>query len=463
MAKRTDELLRGAIADAKAVRETALANAKAALEEAFTPHLTSMLSARMKNETDYGDDDDLDELNDPVSGDGHGSDDGGETDVDAVEKSSFIGEAEGVDDRVDNDAAGLDSSGIATEPTSKYGTSSPKDPDADARTPSDIKNDGLEQPAGHKVSEGIFEMDDDEDEFDEDPMAPDLGMEGEPEPDMGMDMGMEGEPEHGELDAGLDLGMGDEEEEEDLDLEAVIRELEADMVDEMGDEEVPMGDEDELGDLEDEPVIEGAGSQNDAEVSDGHGPGEGGEKDAEANVASTFTSTGQPETGAISEGEEEGEDIDLEEILREIEDEESEDDIKVEVTGLRSELKEYRTAVKFLRSKLHEVNLLNAKLLFTNKLFKSYNMDVRQKMRVVENFDRATTPREAKLVYTTLAETFRGKPVTRKRSITEGLASRAGGSTKPRGKNVGNSSTPTVLAEGADLAARFKKLAGIKS
>ena len=82
-------------------------------------------------------------------------------------------------------------------------------------------------------------------------------------------------------------------------------------------------------------------------------------------------------------------------------------------------------------------------------------MNVSQKMRVVENFDRATTVREAKLVFTTLAEAFRGKPVTRKRrSIAEGLASRPVGSTKPK-------STQGVLGEGVDMAARFKKLAGI--
>ena len=133
---------------------------------------------------------------------------------------------------------------------------------------------------------------------------------------------------------------------------------------------------------------------------------------------------------------------------------------------MRGELKEYRDAVLYLRSKLNEVNLLNAKLLFTNKLFKAFNMDVSQKMRVVETFDRAATPREAKLVYTTLAETFQGKPVSRKkrgrRTVTEGIASRATGA-RTRREGTGDSSVPTVLAEGKDLAARFKKLAGIKS
>ena len=42
------EFLKEAIADAKAVKETAIANAKAALEESFTPHLKTMLSAKLE-------------------------------------------------------------------------------------------------------------------------------------------------------------------------------------------------------------------------------------------------------------------------------------------------------------------------------------------------------------------------------------------------------------------------------
>jgi len=47
-----DDLLREAIADAKAVRETALENAKIALEEAFTPRLQSMLSRKIAAEAE---------------------------------------------------------------------------------------------------------------------------------------------------------------------------------------------------------------------------------------------------------------------------------------------------------------------------------------------------------------------------------------------------------------------------
>ena len=50
------KLLKEAIADAKAVKETALANAKIALEEAFTPRLQSMLTQKLRAEAEMEDD-----------------------------------------------------------------------------------------------------------------------------------------------------------------------------------------------------------------------------------------------------------------------------------------------------------------------------------------------------------------------------------------------------------------------
>jgi hypothetical protein len=120
--------------------------------------------------------------------------------------------------------------------------------------------------------------------------------------------------------------------------------------------------------------------------------------------------------------------------------------------NVRAELKEYKEAVKFLKDKLHEVNILNAKLLFTNKLFKEYVLDNNQKLRVVETFDRAQTVREIKLIFSTLAESFKntGSIVTKK-SIKES-ASRKSGSTKPQRK---------IISEETKVADRFKKLAGL--
>ena len=74
--------------------------------------------------------------------------------------------------------------------------------------------------------------------------------------------------------------------------------------------------------------------------------------------------------------------------------------------SVQAELAEYKEAVHFLKDKLHEVNILNAKLLFTNKLFKEFALDNNQKLKVVETFDRTQSTREIKLVYSTLAEQF---------------------------------------------------------
>ena len=440
-----DKLLRDAIADAKAVRDTALANAKQSLEESFAPQLSSMLSQRLRTEIE-DEDDALEEMEDATQADGHGTEDGGITNKEKVEKSSFVGEAEGLSDTADNDNK-LDSSGIAPPVDNSMDSVAAPEPAAAARESSDIEDSGIEQPAGHKVSEGLYEDDDELEADGEEEFDGGAEMEIEPAPEVGGEAEFEIEPELGGEEAG---------EEDDLDLESILRELEADIVDDGDDDGYPIATEEDEGE---EEMFE----QADAEVADGHGPAEGGEKDMDANTKSTFTkSEGEKETGPIAEADGDDEEIDLEEILREIEDEEKADDEANESAQLRSELKEYRDAVRFLRSKLNEVNLLNAKLLYTNKLFRNYNMDVRGKMRVVENFDRATTVREAKLVYATLCESFKGK-VTRKnrRTVTEGLASKATGNTRPK-RTEKKQNVPTVLAEGADLAARMQKLAGIK-
>jgi hypothetical protein len=105
-----------------------------------------------------------------------------------------------------------------------------------------------------------------------------------------------------------------------------------------------------------------------------------------------------------------------------------------------------------MRSKLNEVNLLNAKLLFSNKLFRAFGLNNNQKLKVVETFDRTKNLREVKLVYATLAESFK-KPGNRlSESVKKGSSSKPVRSTKP---------TKAVLSEGQELRNRFKKLANI--
>ena len=97
---------------------------------------------------------------------------------------------------------------------------------------------------------------------------------------------------------------------------------------------------------------------------------------------------------------------------------------------------------------------MNAKLLFTNKLFKEYVLTNELKLKIVETFDRAQTTREIKLIYTTLAENYKNGNVSKKSKIRESASSRFG-STKP------TKASRKVITEESQVANRFKKLAGL--
>jgi len=171
--------------------------------------------------------------------------------------------------------------------------------------------------------------------------------------------------------------------------------------------------------------------------------------------ANSSSGKGSEGKAKLKEGEDKedemDEDIDLDEVLKALSEEEDEDEKKDEVKELKSSLEEHRSVIETLRGKLNEVNLLNAKLLFTNKLFRKYGLNNEQKMKVVEQFDRASNLREVKLVYSTLGESFNG---ARKNEINEskGSASKPIASTKPEKE---------VITESSDLRDRFKKLANL--
>ena len=117
-----------------------------------------------------------------------------------------------------------------------------------------------------------------------------------------------------------------------------------------------------------------------------------------------------------------------------------------------SELEEYKQTVQYLKDKLSEVNLLNAKLLYTNKLFRSRNVSEAQKMKVIEQFDRAANVREVKLVYSTFAESIKRKSVNESAKRVS-QASKPTASTQPKKK--------PIIGENTDFKSRMKKLANI--
>jgi hypothetical protein len=330
------DLLKEAIADAKAVRETALANAKIALEEAFTPRLQSMLSAKL------AEDEEMEEAEDAVETNG----------------------------------------------------------------------DGMDAAAGAPVDEDMEGEDMEED------MAPEMETPvAEPAPEME-------EADHGE------------EMEEDLELEAIIKELE-DEVNEAEEDLEEVSDSTDIG--------KGDNKMDQVSSSDQDDPGKG--------------KLSETEEDKVDEAEKDDmdEDVSIDEIISALKEDDDKEDVKeteekddVKEAKDKEDLEEAYNVIRFLKSKINEVNLLNAKLLFSNKLFRNHSLNEGQKMKVIENFDRAQSLREVKLVFATLSESFNFGGKT-KRTIKESYASKSTRSTAPK----------KVISEGSDLSARWRKLANL--
>jgi len=109
--------------------------------------------------------------------------------------------------------------------------------------------------------------------------------------------------------------------------------------------------------------------------------------------------------------------------------------------------------LKELRSDLQETNLLNAKLLYTNKIFRAKNLKEAQKVKVLEAFDKASNVKEVKLIFETLNEGMAAKTAT-KSSIRENLGSAS--------KAAGVAQHRKPIVEIDSQVSRWQKLAGIK-
>jgi hypothetical protein len=398
------KLLKEAIADAKAVKETALANAKIALEEAFTPRLQSILTQKLRAEAEMEDD------------------------------------AEKVDEELDSSNIGSSTSNPSLDAGTEFEGGSTKttsgEPGAQVDDYKKVADINEEDDMGMGMGDEESEKDAEIAEL-KARLAELEGEESEEDSMAGMEMGTEEEDPFAAAGDDMDaMGMpsDDEESEDDMDLESIIRELEAQLGDEEGSDEY-------------------AANENYADGS-------------EAGTDKSDT----PKVVVTNEEEETDKEddkvIDLEEILREMEaDMTGDDKEKVEegeeedAEEMKADLNEAYKTIKSLQRTINEVNLLNAKLLFANKLFRAHNMTNEQKVKVIETLDRTKSVREVKLVYSTLAENFKYTSSTskaNKKSITEGIASKVVKSTKPA-----QAAAKQVIAESADFSARFKKLAGI--
>lgn len=461
------KLLKEAIADAKAVKETALANAKIALEEAFTPRLQSILSKKLREDAKENDDD--------------------TTAVDEELDSSEIGngtedspkDPEGFDADTDLSVGVKKSSDAIGAELDDY--EKVADLNEDETDPTDDDNLSVAQ-LREKLQRRLAELDG-EDKTPETPETPEenpteYGMgEDEPSDDQELDLDF-GDDVDGDEDYDVTGDEDEDTEEDEMDLEAIIRELEQ-AVKEEGDPTTEKPDDTD-------GVQETLANGEEAGTDKGEDPkvvitterkkiaerakllqrlkelDEPEKKDNTEEATDPTGATDGDETGSFG-GDEDV--IDLEEILREMEADLKGDDKDTpekpkeeskQVKEMKKSLKEAYDTIISLRGTINEVNLLNAKLLFANKLFRAHNLTNEQKVKIIETLDRTKSVREVKLVYSTLAENLRVGSIgkTSKKSITEGMASKVVKSTKP--------TTPKqVISESVDFSARFKKLAGI--
>jgi hypothetical protein len=350
------DLLKEAIEDAKAVKETAIANAKAVLEEAFTPHLKSMLAAKLQEMED----EDLDEAK--------------MDDLDEMKDEKELDEA---------------SEEIKEE---------------------DLIND----PKGPTAHGNVAEEEESLDELNLDELLAELEAE-----------------EMSEAKKEEDMTEAKKKDEDKKDLKEAEEEVETEEeinIEDMTEEDLKSFIEDVIKDMVEAGELEaGEGME-----------GEEGEEGGEEEMA----------------GEEE---VSIDELLAEIEkeekmDEAKEGDMDEAYSKMKKDLDEAYKTIESMRKDINEVNLLNAKLLYTNKIFKAKNLTESQKVKVLNAFDKATTVKETKLVYETLTEGLKEKS---KSPVNESLK------TSLASKVTTTSTAKQPIVEVTEAFKRMQRIAGI--
>jgi len=379
------DLLKEAIADAKAVKETAIANAKAALEEAFTPYLKEKLAAKLSEM------DDEDEKTNEAK-----------KNEEEVKENFDMDESEYMDEAYKTNKA-----------------DDMNEEDMDEMDMDEMKHNMDEM----DLDELLRELDDMEEGKKEEVMEGEDDLINDPK----------GPTAHGNVAEEEEMEMGEDEEEIDLenmsedDLKSFIEGVIADMVaaGELEGGELEGDDEDEMEDEESET------SEEEISID---------ELIAELKERKKYGGN-KGDVPAAKRGDK-----------KDTAEEEGVEDYKKKLKESESKLNEAYSIIKTIKTDLNEVNLLNAKLLYTNKIFRAKNLTESQKVKVLEAFDKATTAKEAKLVFETLLNEVKERKTG---SLTE---SRIGGASKA----AGIAPIKKPILEINDQFARWQHLAGIK-
>jgi hypothetical protein len=411
-------MLKEAIADAKAVKETAIANAKAALEEAFTPQLKSMFSMKLQEMELEEMDDMKNEMYDEKS-----MKEGDYDKTNEVDLEELLAELEKEEDLEENLYE-------AEEGEEDEEEGNPVDPDMTDEELKDIIEDVLQE----LIDDGMIEA------------GPNF----------------ESDEEGKEDEEGEDMKMSDDEE--DVDLAELLREIEE--MEHVNEDELEEGANwfqqlaqkaaaalgfGELGNFN--PVAIGWIQANAQALKDA--------KDKPAEVKQALIDRFTKETvnvgnkGYHGAGDKayKSDFNDLKKLLglpvASGPVSSGGDPVGVKGPIGESELTEAYSTIKILKNELNEINLLNAKLLYSNKIFKSKNLNESQKVKVLSSFDKANTVGEVKMVFETLNEGIKVVKTTIKENL--GSASKL-------------TSTPTAkkpIVESNDAFLRMQKLAGL--
>lgn len=288
------------------------------------------------------------------------------------------------------------------------------------------------------------------------------------------------EMEDEELDESVELDENNSEElEEEFDMNSLLEDDEIeegaepiDEADEADEDEVVDDESDETAEDEDVETVEDDVDVKDLSLEDlktliqdmisqeVEAAGIADDDEMGDDMIPTDDFEGGDEMGAEDEfaGEEEDGEINIDELLAELDDElnEGDDEIEEGVDQNKEDLKEALKTINTLRVELKEVNLLNAKLIYVNKIFKKHNLNESQKIKLIGTFDKAETVKEAKIIYETLnipsSKNTKAKTKTR---LKENLSLASKTVTGTRRLNE------SKIVQG-DFISRFQKLANIK-
>ena len=426
------DLLKEAIADAKAVKETAIANAKAALEEAFTPQLKTMFAAKLQEmekeeleEVGFEkmDAEDGDDGFDSLKGNIPEAEDDMTNEIDLEELLRELEEEEGMEDLNEAEEEEEEDMEMSDE-ESEEGEEEGEPLDLEDMTDEDLKS-MIEDVIKDMIEAGELEA----------------GNEGEGEEEA-EETGMEGEEE-------VDLAELLKEIEEMEEMEEPIDEGFLDTI-KKGVQNILKGGEQKW--LEKEIA---SGKYNDVlkaiEAAEDADAKRAAAKPIRDDFMAYMKSTSRPDVPNSY----------FQEKLKELDRvlgygagfKPSFGAAQRATTGvdeaMKDELAEALKTIQTLKSELNEINLLNAKLLYTNKIFKAKNLNENQKVKVLSSFDKATTVGEVKMVFETLNEGIK----VNKNTIKENLGSASKATITP--------STKKPIVESNDAFLRMQKLAGI--